>query len=375
MGNQVGSIIADQALIVTGSGVLDNQSGKISAGTQFLLTDRNLAAKTQTVSNQGGTLVAGRSLTLNSAAYTGNGRALSLGDLSLTLNGDYLNTGQLQANGNLSLTTTGGLSNQGGLQAGNLLTLSARQIDNAAAGEISALQVQLNASESLVNRGLIDGQYTRLSAPTLSNLGTGRIYGDALALAAGTLTNTVENGTAAVIAARVSLDIGAQYLNNSEHGLIFSTGDMAIGGALDSAYHATGQALELNNASATVEALGALTLSAASVRNTNEHFSTREVELSRQSLQQYQLTGSANRYDPSQISIYNNEVNILVTPEGSNDEWNRYDLTRVVTQTQIASSDPGKYSPVAICVSMPIRSSTTRAGSSLVACCKPTPTA
>ncbi|WP_283093916.1 hemagglutinin repeat-containing protein [Pseudomonas sp. MWU12-2345] len=342
LGNQVGSIIADQALTVTGSGVLDNQSGKISAGTQFLLTDRNLAAKTQTVSNQGGTLVAGRSLTLNSASYTGNGRALSLGDLSFTLNGDYLNTGLLQANGNLTLATTGGLSNQGSLQAGNLLTLSARQIDNAAAAEISALQVQLSASESLVNRGLIDGQYTRLSAPTLSNLGTGRIYGDQLALAAGTLTNTVENGTAAVIAARVSLDIGAQYLNNSEHGLIFSTGDMAIGGALDSAYHATGQALELNNASATIEALGALTLNAASVRNTNEHFSTREVEVSRQALQQYQLTGSVNRYDPNQISTYNNEVDILVTPEGSNDDWNRYDLTRVVTQTQIASSDPGQ---------------------------------
>ncbi|NWB83728.1 hemagglutinin repeat-containing protein [Pseudomonas gingeri] len=342
LGNQVGSIIADQALTVTGSGVLDNQSGKISAGTQFLLTDRNLAAKTQTVSNQGGTLVAGRSLALNSASYTGNGRALSLGDLSFTLNGDYLNTGLLQANGNLTLATTGGLSNQGSLQAGNLLTLSARQIDNAAAAEISALQVQLSASESLVNRGLIDGQYTRLSAPTLSNLGTGRIYGDQLALAAGTLTNTVENGTAAVIAARVSLDIGAQYLNNSEHGLIFSTGDMAIGGALDSAYHATGQALELNNASATIEALGALTLNAASVRNTNEHFSTREVEVSRQALQQYQLTGSVNRYDPNQISTYNNEVDILVTPEGSNDDWNRYDLTRVVTQTQIASSDPGQ---------------------------------
>ena len=342
LGNQVGSIIADQALTVTGSGVLDNQSGKISAGTQFLLTDRNLVAKTQTVSNQGGTLVAGRSLTLNSAGYTGNGRALSLGDLSFTLNGDYLNTGLLQANGNLSVATTGLLGNQGSLQAGNLLTLSARQIDNTAAAEISGLQVQLSASESLVNRGLIDGQYTRLSALTLTNLGTGRIYGDELALAADTLTNTVENGAAAVIAARVSLDIGAQYLNNSEHGLIFSTGDMAIGGALDSAYHATGQALELHNASATIEALGALTLNAASVRNTNEHFSTREVELSRQSLQQYQLSGSANRYDPNQISIYNNEVDILVTPEGSNDEWNRYDLTRVVTQTQIASSDPGQ---------------------------------
>jgi len=342
LGNQGGSIIADQALTLTGSGVVNNQSGKISAGTQLLLTDRNLAAKTQTVSNQGGTLVAGRSLTLNSASYSGSGQALSLGDLSFTLNGDYVNTGLLQANGNLTLATTGLLSNQAGLQAGNLLTLSARQIDNAAVGVISAPQVQLSASQSLVNRGLIDGRSTRLSAPTLSNLGTGKIYGDQLSLAAGTLTNTVENGTAAVIAARVRLDIGAQYLNNSEHGLIFSAGDMAIGGALDSLYQATGQARELNNASATIEALGGLTLNAASVRNTNEHFSTREVEVSRQALQQYQLTGSVNRYDPNQISTYNNEVDILVTPEGSNDDWNRYDLTRVVTQTQIASSDPGQ---------------------------------
>ncbi|MHA6911462.1 hypothetical protein ACQUJS_24160, partial [Ralstonia pseudosolanacearum] len=52
------------------------------------------------------------------------------------------------------------------------------------------------------------------------------------AIQAGTLNNAVENGTAAAVAARNRLDLGVQTLNNREHALIFSGGDMAIGGSL-----------------------------------------------------------------------------------------------------------------------------------------------
>ncbi|WP_339437367.1 hemagglutinin repeat-containing protein [Pseudomonas sp. EL_65y_Pfl1_R32] len=350
----LGSVASDLTLTAV-DGVLDNSNGHIEAlqsialtsaqllnSTGFVSAGQNLTIKASSIRNDGGKFVAGKLLSAQGGTYAGSGRVLSLGDLQFKLNGDYLNSGLMQANGNLNIETTGVLNNQASLQAGNLLTLSAREIDNGAAGEINARQVQFNASQLLVNRGLIDGQKTRLSAPALNNLGTGRIYGDEIALAAGTLTNTAENDAAPVIAARQRLDFGGQYLNNSEHGLIFSAGEMSIGGALDADYKATGQARELNNSSGTVEALGGLLLNSAIVRNTNAHFSTRVVELSRQSFKQYQLSGSANRYGADQVSTYHDEVDHLVTPEGVNDEWNRYDITRVVTETQIASSDPAQ---------------------------------
>ncbi|MGA3989505.1 hypothetical protein ACI2TK_25365, partial [Ralstonia nicotianae] len=78
----------------------------------------------------------------------------------------------------------------------------------------------------------------------------------------------------ATLAARNRLDLGAQTLNNREHALIFSGGDMAIGGALDSNRVATGAAATVNNNSASIESLGSLALAANRINNTNEHFST-----------------------------------------------------------------------------------------------------
>ncbi|WP_387440480.1 hypothetical protein, partial [Photorhabdus sp. RM105S] len=83
---------------------------------------------------------------------------------------------------------------------------------------------------------------------------TGRIYGDQLALQTGTLNNSAQDGKAAVIAARDRLDIGTGTLNNSHHAQIYSVGDMHIGGQLDNNLTATGQARELNNHAATIEA-------------------------------------------------------------------------------------------------------------------------
>ncbi|MBU3057451.1 MAG: adhesin, partial [Pseudomonas indica] len=212
-------------------------------------------------------------------------------------------------------------------------------------GEISGQQTRISATGAtgtVTNRGLIDGQLTQLFAPTFHNLGSGRLYGDTLAIAVGTLLNDAEDGKAPVIAARERLDIGVQTLDNREHALIFSAGNLAIGGALDPAGHATGQATAVNNASATIEALGNLDLSTRSLRNTNEHFSTRIVEIARESIRQFQLSGSPNRYDPAQVSITHDEVDYLRTPEGRRDDWNRYDIIRTTTETQVATSDPGQ---------------------------------
>ncbi len=73
-----------------------------------------------------------------------------------------------------------------------------------------------------------DGADTCIQAGSVNNLGTGRIYGDRVVIAAGTLTNQEETlsgvTTAATIAGRERVDIGAQTLTNRENALIYSGG-------------------------------------------------------------------------------------------------------------------------------------------------------
>ncbi|WP_231654761.1 hemagglutinin repeat-containing protein [Ralstonia solanacearum] len=342
--NQGGAIRADQALTLTGSGALNNAQGLISSGQSVQVQDRNPGAKTQSVVNTSGTLIAGKSLGVDSANLSGDGRILSQGDLSLNLAGDFTNTGELQANGKATVKTGGTLTNQSALKAGNTLTVSAGNIDNTASGEISAGTTNLTAAGTLTNRGLIDGGNTNIDAGTVNNLGTGRIYGDHVAIQAGTVNNDVENGTAATIAARNRLDIGAQTVTNREHALIFSGGDMAIGGALDGNRLATGSAGTVNNNSASIESLGSLTLAANRVNNTNAHFSTAVQSQGTQHVVEYQGDGAANRYKAGDagVYIYNDESDHLHTPEGNYESWHKYEYDRTTTATVITGSDPGK---------------------------------
>ncbi len=342
--NQAGSILADETLSLTGAGVLNNAQGTISSGQDLRIQDRNTAAKTQTVVNTGGTLIAGKTLAVDSAGLSGDGRVLSQGDLSLGLAGDFTNTGEVQASGNATVQTAGRVTNQAAMRAGKMLTVSAADIDNQASGEISATTTNLSARNTLTNRGLIDGGNTRIDAGTVSNLGTGRIYGDHVAIQAGTLNNDVESGKAAVIAARDRLDIGAQTLNNREHALLFSGGDMAIGGALDASGLATGAAGTVNNNSASIEALGNLTLAAGRINNTDEHFATGVQQGGTEHVVEYQGAGSPNRYKPGtpDVYVYNDESDHLHTPEGNFESWLRYEYDRSTSQTVITSADPGK---------------------------------
>jgi filamentous hemagglutinin len=270
LANNSGAILADNNASFTSAGSLNNSAGLISAGNSASLTDSS-ASKTLAIANSAGTLIAGQNFGIAAASLGGDGKLLSKGSLSLDLSADFNNSGELTANGNASVRTTASISNSGTLQAGNTLSLAAANINNSATGIINAGTTKLNASTALVNRGLIDGVDTQINAGTLSNIGTGRIYGNTLSIAATTLSNDAET-TGATLAARTRLDIGATNITNRGHALIFSAGDMAIGASLDANRQAAGQAASLNNASATIEALGNLDINAAQVRNTNEHF-------------------------------------------------------------------------------------------------------
>ncbi|HEY9397695.1 MAG TPA: filamentous hemagglutinin N-terminal domain-containing protein, partial [Burkholderiales bacterium] len=277
--NRLGTMRADSALTVTSHGTLDNTQGLISSVQTAAIQDADLFDKTLAIINTNGTLIANQMLNVDTFSLTGDGDVLSAGDLSVKLTEDYTHTGRLQATGNASLATTGVLTNQSTLLAAAALDLKAASVNNQTGGEIVGGEVNLivTAPNTLINRGLIDGRDTFIETATLNNVGTGRIYGDHIAIRATTVNNEAESGAAPVIAARDRLDIGAQTINNGEGALIFTVGDIAIGGGLDTDKHAIGQAAAVNNTSATIEALGDLTIDAAALNNKRSAFSTTRV--------------------------------------------------------------------------------------------------
>ncbi|HEB1306553.1 TPA: hemagglutinin repeat-containing protein [Escherichia albertii] len=340
--NQEGSILADRALTVMADRTLSNNDGVLSSGVTLSVSGRQLA-----FSNRDGVVKAGQSVSVDAGQLGGDGKLLSLGDMTLKSNTTFSNSGQTIANGNLTLSVNGDVTNTGSLLAGGRLDLNSTRLENTEKGEISAGQTRLKVTDTLLNRGLIDGKYTRLQANTLTNSGTGRIYGDAVGVSAATFNNLEENGVAATLAGRERVDLGVQTLNNRTHSLIYSAGDMHIGGGLDASGATIGKADVLNNHSATIEAAGNLALSAGHINNVNDHFTTERVVASTEKVTEYQLRGSDKRWSAGEPGVYvgndsSNSLKKLHTPEGARDKFTQYDYTRTVEETRVKESDPGK---------------------------------
>nr|WED68987.1 hypothetical protein PJ912_01530 [Pectobacterium colocasium] len=289
--------------------------------------------------------MAGQQLTFRGREINGSGEILSLGDMDLSFADGFSNNNKTLANGNLTLNVNNSLINNALLGAGGKLNVQASNIDNQTTGELSSQQTTLNASDTLSNRGLIDGILTRINANTINNIGTGRIYGDGLAIGAATLNNLAENNSSATIAARQRLDLGVGTLNNRDRALIYSNGDMAIGGALDADALATGKAGEINNHSSTIESVGNMSLSFTTLNNINDNFVTRFIQLSQKQKNEYMVVDLNNgvHYSPDDynISFYKNEVRHICI-EGvvcGRDHYYQYSYTETVREEQIAQSE------------------------------------
>ncbi|WP_414615132.1 hemagglutinin repeat-containing protein [Stenotrophomonas pavanii] len=264
--NQNGQVIADN-LVLQVNQRLDNSGGLVSAA---LGSD----VRADTLVNSGGTLVAGRQQTLRTREIIGDGRLMSQGDMTLELGQSHTNRGEMVANGTLSLSIQGNLDNTGKLAGANV-NINAGNITNASTGEISSIGLtRLAAGGALVNYGLLDGNVTHITAATVDNIGSGRIYGDRVAIQAGSLNNVAANiggvDRAGTIAARQRLDLGVGTLTNSGKSLIFSDGDAAIGGSLNG-LAAVGSAQRVDNIGSTIEVSGNLDLSALAVNNIREN--------------------------------------------------------------------------------------------------------
>ncbi|WP_350326734.1 hemagglutinin repeat-containing protein [Pectobacterium aroidearum] len=355
LNNQNGTLAAASDLAIA-TPVLNNNQGQISANKQLTLDQQNSSALARTaatssdlrISNEGGRLVAGQQLIFRGREINGSGEILSLGDMDLSFADGFSNTGKMLANGDLTLNVNNSLINTALLGAGGKLNVQASNIDNQTTGELSSQQTTLNASDTLNNRGLIDGVLTRINASTVNNIGTGRIYGDGLAIDAATLNNLAENNSSATIAARQRLDLGIGTLNNRDHSLIYSNGDMAIGGALDADALATGKAGEINNHSSTIESVGNMALSFTALNNINDNFVTSMVQLSQQQKEEYMVVDLRNgvHYSPDDynISFYKDEVRHICI-EGvvcGRDHYYQYSYTKTISEEQITQSDPAK---------------------------------
>ncbi len=361
--NQQGTITAFDALGIQ-SATVDNRQGELQSGGNLNITIHNrgldnrqgqivsaaaleIAGVNLALANTGGTLLAASKLSLDADSLSGDGEVLSQGDMSLTLRQAFHNVGRIIANGNLQWNLSGlGLINQGVISAGRALNLYAAKLDNRQEGEISAGENHLTVNGELVNRGLIDGGLTHIVATTLTNIGSGRLYGDAVALQAATLTNAAENGVAATIAARASLAMGVGTLNNQDHALIYSDGTLAIGGQLAEDGSLSGRAGVFNNHSATLESAGDMALDIQQINNYNDHLVTKDVMVEQSWRHEAALKGSVQRFDWSLVDTsYKNKYGVhdAIMPDGSRgDEFYEYQYQRTVVETQVVESDPGK---------------------------------
>ncbi|CAG0976103.1 filamentous hemagglutinin [Methylophilaceae bacterium] len=322
----------EAGLGVRNAGTLGAGVGEISITADGLLQNTgNINAKTD--------------IQLNTAALESSGSIAADGNIAIQLASDYTHTGELQAGGDLELQTTGDITNQSTILASRSLKISAQNIENTATGEIAGDTTEIHATDTLTNRGLIDGVDTLINADTLTNTQTGSVFGDHLAIQ----TTHLGNDAGAVIAARDRLDIGAATIENRDNGLLFSAGDLAIGGSLDADRQATGFADSLINENATIEALGEATLAVTDLQNLNAGLETELVVDSTQRILEVQPEGWSQRYDISRFPTINNygiEAQPFLNESGNIaayfEDYTFYDYTATTSSTHVISSLPGR---------------------------------
>ncbi|XWY22273.1 hemagglutinin repeat-containing protein [Bisgaard Taxon 45] len=253
----------------------------------------------------------------------------SAGDVVIDVNGKIVNQHRIQAHQHVILNAKGDkgtidnmasaqvLANQGRInvqaektlnQSGVIgakqqIAVQAEAITQSKTGEIQGGEVRLTAQGQVVNRGLINSKVeddtqakTVIKADKIENVGTGRIYGDKVALAAKIVENIYEidpdnqQRQDPIIAAYSRLDVAGETLTNQTTNYVaaqkgaatlYSEKDIVFGRQLNEQDEAIGKAVTLLNDSSTIEAAnGNVILNVDTVKNINSHF---KAEIERQS--------------------------------------------------------------------------------------------
>ncbi|TCP11327.1 filamentous hemagglutinin, partial [Bisgaardia hudsonensis] len=316
LNNNKGGIYVQKQGTLTIAKRLNNQSGEI-------LDWGNLAIngfKTDlTINNEKGKIQAQQDLDINAKSLSMNGH-LEADNLKLKLKDDVVTEQDINAKTSLSIDTKGNIKNSKNLSANERLTLKATNIENTKEGKLSSAETRVTAKETITNRGLINSfaennqSKTVIEAKAINNLGTGRIYGDYVALEVENILNQDEhvNGEdkSATIAARKRLDLaGKEIINDTTiynpdkkgGSTLYSEGDIIFGRTLNSNDQAEGKAEHLYNKSSIIEANGSIGLNVKEVVNSNEHFEAMDKEFPEE--------GDHNQTEYLIINTTNNDLN------------------------------------------------------------------
>ena len=359
---------------------VDNQGTKAGGkteqgirGTQVAITAENLSNQqggiysdehtqldvAQTIDNKQGEIEAGKSIELKAKTLANEGDIRTKGDLTVRLQDSLTLNNAFQVGGNLDFKTEGDFKNNSQLRVGNKADVKAANVDNTKDAEISGNETHINTN-TLTNRGLIDGALTVAKAVTINNLGTGRIYGDHVALQGESLNNLEEGDKSAVIAARERLDVGVDKVLNRNESTLLSMGKIYVGKALDENNQATGKSAYVHNYNGVIEALNlydnakskAISFNTGKVENKHFFLETENVDTSSTPVFEYRIGNDSTIYGKDS-GVYkvkqdnksgrwglNRKIRDLYhifSPDGKieSDNWHEYDYTRTVNETVV----------------------------------------
>lgn len=355
--NSKGQVVAGNAATLNVSQTLNNANGRIESNRVQVNGNANVYNRAGSINGYTQADVTAKSL----VNTEGQLRAPTL-NVALTDSFTHEVTDKLEAD-DLSLTTQGEFINQGKLAAAKRLAVTAQNIDNQKDASLESGDLtELNATNNIQNRGLINGTKTYLAAGnTLNNLSYGRIYGDHVAIKADTLNNTPEgDGTPApVIAARQQLDIGVKQLNNNPNpdrankfnsdfngqAQIISNGDLNIGGDLDANYMATGKADSVINRGAIIESDGHMTITASVLRNENADWQVSRTETARENkIVEYAANTSSQKYTKDEVDWDDDGEDMYVKATGQKigEDYNEFHFDKVMLKDIVVASDPAR---------------------------------
>ena len=332
---------------------LSNQQGGIYSDEH---TQLDVA---QTIDNKQGEIEAGKSIELKAKTLANEGDIRTKGDLTVRLQDSLTLNNAFQVGGNLDFKTEGDFKNNSQLRVGNKADVKAANVENTKDAEISGNETRINTN-TLTNRGLIDGALTVAKAVTINNLGTGRIYGDHVALQGDSLNNLEEGDKSAVIAARERLDVGVDKVLNRNESTLLSMGKIYVGKALDENNQATGKSAYVRNYNGVIEALNlydnakskAITFNTGTVENKHFFLETENVDTSSTPVFEYRIGNDSTIYGKDS-GVYkvkqdnksgrwglNRKIRDLYhifSPDGKieSDNWHEYDYTRTVNETVV----------------------------------------
>ena len=341
--NQSGGAYVSQALNATVTKLFNNQQGELLSLNTLTLQGNNLL-----LDNREGVIESRGNLTLDLKQWENIGQVKSATNANITIHNDFRLDTPITVDGKLTLTVDNHFSNQTQLVTGKALAITAASIENPQSSELSAQTTQLT-TDSLQNEGLIDGIKTIVVAHQLDNLGSGRVYGNHLAIQAQRLNNLSKQDNAPTLAARERLDLGVGTLTNYDHALILSQGDLFIGGELDNHHYATGQADFVDNGSATIEALGNGNINSQRLWNHDRHLRL-GIHTDKEHFKEYAQNNDSQRYRDgvegeldwtrksrkAWFAFYDGRRS------PSQNDWFGWEYTRTTDTTTIEHRDPAK---------------------------------